>query len=92
MDAELRAKLEEIEQKVDAAYRAAHRAQQYLFWTGVITVVLFVVPLIGLAFTIPYFLNNTVGAYSSLMNNQPLTQTQRAQGTQSLELLKTLGL
>ncbi len=89
MDPELKAKLEEIEQKVDAAYRAAHRAQQYLFWTGVITIVLFVVPLIGLVFAIPYFLNATAGTYNSLMT---LPTSVLHQTTPTASVLQMLGL
>ena len=69
MDPELRAKLDSIEAKAEAAARAAESARKYLFWTGVITVALIVLPLIGLAFAIPAFLNNYVGAYSSLLNS-----------------------
>lgn len=92
IDPELKARLDTIEEKVDAAYKAAHRAQQYLFWTGVVTVAFIVIPLIGLAFAIPYFLNNTVGTYNSLLNNQPLTQQQQSQGAQTTQLLNSLGL
>lgn len=57
IDPELAAKLDEISKKADMAYHAAETARKYLFWTGVITAVLFVLPLIGLAFVIPSFIN-----------------------------------
>jgi hypothetical protein len=57
IDPELLAKLEEISAKADAAYRAAESTRKYLFWTGVVTVALIVLPLIGLAFAIPSFIN-----------------------------------
>ena len=58
IDPELLAKLEEISAKADKAYRAAESVRKYLFWTGVITVALIVLPLIGLAFVIPQFISS----------------------------------
>lgn len=58
IDPELLAKLEEISARADAAYRAAESTRKYLFWTGVVTVALIVLPLIGLAFAIPQFINS----------------------------------
>lgn len=58
IDPELLAKLDEISAKADAAFKAAESARKYLFWTGVITAVLIVLPAIGLMFVIPQFLSN----------------------------------
>lgn len=55
IDPELAQRLDELSQKIDAAYRAAEAARKYLFWTGVVTVALFVLPLIGLLFVLPQF-------------------------------------
>lgn len=64
IDPELLAKLEEISAKVDKAYRAAESARKYLFWTGVITIALIVLPLIGLAFALPQF----ISSYTTTLN------------------------
>ncbi len=64
IDPELSARLDEITAKADAAYRAAESTRKYLFWTGVVTVALIILPLIGLAFAIPQFLNS----YTSTLN------------------------
>ncbi|MCX6787880.1 MAG: hypothetical protein NT108_01795 [Candidatus Kaiserbacteria bacterium] len=66
IDPELLAKLEEISAKADKAYRAAESVRKYLFWTGVITVALIVLPLIGLAFVIPQFINSYATALSGI--------------------------
>ncbi|MHB8860550.1 MAG: hypothetical protein ACYC48_02330 [Minisyncoccota bacterium] len=58
IDPELLAKLDEINAKADKAYHAAESVRKYLFWTGVVTVVLFVLPLIGLMFVIPQFISS----------------------------------
>jgi uncharacterized protein YqhQ len=65
IDPELLAKLDAIEAKADQAYRAAEKVRKYLFWTGVVTIILFVLPLIGLAFVIPSF----IGSYTSTLNS-----------------------
>jgi hypothetical protein len=64
IDPELAAKLEEIGAKADRAYQAAETVRKYLFWTGIITVALIVLPLIGLTFAIPQFINT----YTSTLN------------------------
>ena len=64
MDEILR-KLEESEKKLDAIYRSVERTRKYFLWTLIITIVLIVLPLLGLFFIIPKFLS-TLGTYSSL--------------------------
>lgn len=56
IDPELSAKLDAIEAKASAAYEAAEKARKYLFWTGVISILVIVLPLIGLIFVIPQFI------------------------------------
>lgn len=90
IDSELAARLAEIEAKVDAAYKAAHRTQQYMFWTGVVTVAFIVFPLIGLAFVLPSFINTYTNTYPELLNNQPTQQS--SSGQSELNLLQGLGL
>ncbi len=54
-------KLAELEVKVDAIYKSAEKTRKYFMWTLIISVVLFVLPLIGLIFAIPQFLNSIGG-------------------------------
>ena len=56
MDQDLEQRLTRIEQKIDATYIAANKTRKYMFWTFVISVVVIVLPLIGLVFVIPQFL------------------------------------
>lgn len=65
IDPELAAKLDELSKKVDAAYKAAESARKYLFWTGVVTVALIVLPAIGLVFVVPQF----IASYTTNLNN-----------------------
>lgn len=64
IDPELSTKLEEISAKADRAYRASETVRKYLFWTGVITIALIVLPIIGLSFVIPQF----IGSYTTALN------------------------
>jgi hypothetical protein len=65
IDPELLAKLNDIEAKAEKAYQAAEKVRKYLFWTGMVTVALIVLPIIGLAFAIPSF----IGSYTSTLNS-----------------------
>ena len=58
MNPELEAKLEEIRALAEKAYRSAESTRKYLFWTGVVTIALIVLPLIGLALVVPQFLSS----------------------------------
>lgn len=54
---EFQLKMEELEKKIDKLQSSIDRLNKVFFWTLVITVVLFVLPLIGLIFVIPQFLS-----------------------------------
>ena len=64
MDPEILQKLEAQDKKLDAIYISAEKTRKYILWTGIITVVTIVVPLIILAFIIPWFLSVMSSAYS----------------------------
>ena len=44
-----------LEQKIDQIYVSVEKTRKYFLWTMIITIVLFVLPLIGLLFVIPSF-------------------------------------
>lgn len=83
IDPELAAKLDEISAKADAAYKAAESARKYLFWTGVITVAVIVLPMIGLMFVIPQFINSYVN---------PINAAAGAPAVNTTSLLNSLGI
>lgn len=64
IDPELAAKLDEIGAKAEMAYQASEKVRKYLFWTGVVTVALVVIPAIGLVFVIPQF----IASYTTTLN------------------------
>jgi len=64
IDPELLARLDALEAKIDKAYYASEMVRKYLFWTGVVTIALIVIPAIGLAFAIPAF----ISSYTTTLN------------------------
>lgn len=64
IDPELAAKLDELGLKVDRAYQTSEKVRTYLFWTGVVTIALIVLPAIGLVFALPQF----ISSYTTTLN------------------------
>ena len=65
-DNELRQKLDTIEAKIADVYVSAEKTRKYFLVILWVTVIAIVLPLIGLVFAIPAFLNNYVGALNGL--------------------------
>ena len=57
-------KLLELEAKIDKIYESVEKTRKYFLWTTIITLILIIVPIIGLFFVIPNFLSS----YSNLLN------------------------
>lgn len=67
IDPELSARLDEIAAKADRACVAAEKVRSYMFWTGVVTAALVVLPLIGLVFAIPVFMSSYTTTLEGIM-------------------------
>lgn len=61
-DQELQDRLAALEKKLDAVYRSAEQTRQYFLWLIAGSVLVFLLPLVGLVFAIPAFLS----AFNSL--------------------------
>jgi type II secretory pathway component PulF len=59
-------KIEEQEQKINAIYKSVERTRKFFMWTLILSIAFFIVPLIGLIFVIPQFLNIYSG-YGNLL-------------------------
>ena len=62
-------RLKQLEEKVDAIYASVEKTRKYFLTMIIVSVVLFVLPLIGLVFAIPTFLN-TLNTETGLYNSQ----------------------
>ena len=58
--------MEELERKVDEVYIAVEKIRKYMLWTAIITLIVIVLPLVGLAVVLPTFISNYLDAFSTL--------------------------
>lgn len=65
MDEIVLKKLEEQEKKIDAVYVSVEKTRQYFLWTLILSLAFFLLPLIGMVFAIPFFLD-TLSAYGNI--------------------------
>ncbi len=63
MDEETKQRLDRIEQKIDATFKSAEKMRKYFLAVLIVTLITFVLPLIGLMFAIPSF----VSTYSEML-------------------------
>lgn len=63
---EINNKISNLEEKIDRIYASVEQTRKYLKWTAIITIVLFVLPLLGLLFVVPSFMTNYVGTLQGL--------------------------
>ena len=49
-------KLEEQGKKIDGIYKSVEKTRKYFLWTFIVSIVVVVLPLVGLLFVIPKFL------------------------------------
>lgn len=62
MDQETLNKFDELDKKLDQIYRSAEKTRKYFLWMLIISLAVIVLPLIGLAFAIPQFINIYTGS------------------------------
>lgn len=52
----IEARLQALEAKIDAMYVSVEKLRKYFLWTGILTLVVIVVPLLIIPFMLPAFL------------------------------------
>ncbi len=57
MDVELKQAIDQLNIKIDAVHTSVEKTRKYLLWTFIISVIVVVLPLIGLMLVIPSFLD-----------------------------------
>ena len=67
MEEELNKKLEQQDQKLNAIYVSVEKTRKYFLAIIWITVIAFVLPLIGLIFVVPTFLKSYLGNLEGLI-------------------------
>jgi TRAP-type mannitol/chloroaromatic compound transport system permease small subunit len=66
MENEILEKIKDHDQKLDEIYKSVEKTRKYFLWTMIITLVTFLLPLIGLIIIVPWFLKVITSAYSGL--------------------------
>ncbi len=57
-------RIDALEKKIDAIYASVEKTRKYIFWTAVVTILLVVLPAIGLVFALPQF----ISTYTTQLN------------------------
>jgi len=63
MDEEIKNRLDTLEKKTDAIHVSVEKTRKYFLWTLVATVVMFVLPLLGVALILPWLIGTITSAY-----------------------------
>ena len=63
MDTELLQKLQAQDEKLERIYQSVEKTRKYFLWTLIATIVMFVLPLLGLLFAVPFLLSTLSAAY-----------------------------
>jgi type IV secretory pathway component VirB8 len=66
MEQEITKRLIELEEKINRIYISVEKTRKYFLWTMIITVAVVVLPLLGLMFVLPSFVQNYVGNLQGL--------------------------
>lgn len=66
IEIEILKKIEENNKKIDAVYESVEKTRKYFFWSAIINILVFVLPLIGLILIIPWFLGTMTSGYSQM--------------------------
>lgn len=66
MDPQLRQEPDALKAQMEAIYASVEKTRKYFLWTLIVTLVVFVLPLILLMFAVPAFIGSYTSALSGL--------------------------
>jgi hypothetical protein len=66
MDEEISKKIDVLESRIIEMNETVDKLRKYFLWTLIITVALFVLPLLAMGFVIPFFMNTYVSSLQGL--------------------------
>jgi hypothetical protein len=67
MEPNMGEKIAQLEAKVDKIFTSVEKTRKYFLWTIIVTLLLFILPLLALVFIIPSFLGEYMGNIDSLL-------------------------
>ena len=59
--------LKENQKLIKQTYESVEKTRKYFLFTAIATILMFILPLIGLIIIIPMFLNSYMGSFEALM-------------------------
>lgn len=59
--------LKENQKLIKQTYESAEKTRKYFLYTAIATILMFILPLIGLIVVVPMFLNDYLGSFEELM-------------------------
>ena len=63
MEQDLQARLDAQDKKLADIYVSIEKARKYFLWTLIITIITIVLPIVALAFVLPWFIKTISSAY-----------------------------
>ncbi len=61
------ARLQSQQELLEKIYRSVEKTRKYFMWTLIATIVAFVLPLIALGFVVPYYFQEVLRQYQSIL-------------------------
>lgn len=67
MEEEILKKIEAQEEKIDQIYKSVEKTRKYFLWTLLATIIMFVLPILGIIVIIPWFIGVMSSAYGGII-------------------------
>jgi len=67
MEEEILKRMRAQEEKIDQIYRSVEKTRKYFLWTLLATIIMFILPFLGIIVAIPWFIGVMSSAYGGMM-------------------------
>ncbi|PJA89475.1 MAG: hypothetical protein CO138_00245 [Candidatus Moranbacteria bacterium CG_4_9_14_3_um_filter_33_15] len=67
MEEEILKRMKAQEEKIDQIYRSVEKTRKYFLWTLLATIIMFILPFLGIIVAIPWFIGVMSSTYGGMM-------------------------
>jgi len=67
MEKEILKRMKVQEEKIDQIYRSVEKTRKYFLWTLLATIIMFILPFLGIIVAIPWFIGVMSSTYGGMM-------------------------
>jgi len=67
MEEEILKRMRAQEEKIDQIYRSVEKTRKYFLWTLLATIIMFILPFLGIIVAIPWFIGVMSSTYGGMM-------------------------